>query len=226
VLLTGRPSARFLARAIAGAVAVVAGAGIASAVEITTPQVIADYPHDTAAFTQGFLLHDGVFFESTGLYGSSSLRRVDRFTGVVQQQIPIDPDFFAEGLARVDDRLIQLTWQENIAWVYDIHTFQRLDSFAYDGEGWGLCYDGTRLVMTDGSSTLFFRDPDTFQLLGQIGVTRDGSSVSNLNELECVGNLVYANVWLTDAILRIDPANGVVLTEIDARGLLTPRSTP
>jgi hypothetical protein len=118
--------------------------------------------------------------------------------------------------------LIQLTWQENIAWVYDIHTFQRLDSFAYDGEGWGLCYDGTRLVMTDGSSTLFFRDPDTFQLLGQIGVTRDGSSVSNLNELECVGNLVYANVWLTDAILRIDPANGVVLTEIDARGLLTP----
>ena len=213
----------YLKRAVVPAVvAVMAASGLAQAVGFATPEVITFYPHDTDAFTQGLLLHEGEFYESTGLYGFSSLRRVNPITGVVLQQADLDPALFGEGLARVGDRLIQITFQENIANVYDIDTFQRLDSFVYGGQGWGLCYDGDRLVMTNGSSNLFFRDPDTFAVLGQIQVTIDGSPIANLNELACIGNLVYANVWLTDTILRIDPATGVVLTEIDAQGLLTP----
>ena len=200
-----------------------AGSTAALAVEQTTPQVLAVFPHDTAAFTQGLLLHGGVFYESTGLYGQSTLRRVDPATGAVLELRNLSSSVFGEGLARVADRLIQLTWQEHVAFVWDLQTFAGLGGFTYGGQGWGLCHDGTRLVMSDGSSNLYFRDPDTFAVLGQVQVTLDGFAVSNLNELECVGSLVYANVWLTDTILRIDPVTGEVLTQIDASGLLTPQ---
>jgi glutaminyl-peptide cyclotransferase len=184
--------------------------------------VLAIHPHDPQAYTQGLVWHGGELYESDGLYGRSSLRRVDPATGTVKRKIDLEPRLFAEGLALVGERLIQLTWREGLAPVYDRATFKRLAEFHYDGEGWGLCYDGRRLVMSDGSDRLFFRDPKTFAALGSVAVTRDGVPVPQLNELECVGGAVWANVWQTDDILRIDPASGRVTGVAEATGLLTP----
>jgi glutamine cyclotransferase len=185
-------------------------------------KVLSKHPHDPSAFTQGLLLKDGELYESTGLEGRSSLRRVDPATGEVRQQIEVPAEFFAEGLARVEDRLLQLTWQDGVAFEYDQESFEKQGEFKYDTEGWGLCYDGQRLVMSDGTSTLFFRDPDTFERIGEVPVTLAGAPQAMLNELECVGNQVYANVWQTDTIVRIDPSTGAVGAVIDASGLLTP----
>ena len=188
--------------------------------QIERPQIIASYPHDPDAFTQGLLLHDGRLFESTGLTGRSTLRRVTLASGAVERSVSLASNLFGEGLALVDNRLIQLTWQNQVALVYDLD-FNSLGSFDYTGEGWGICHDGVRLVMSDGTARLSFRDPESFALLGGVEVTRDGTPVTRLNELECVGRLVYANVWQTDTIVRIDPASGTVLTTIDAANLLT-----
>lgn len=186
------------------------------------PRVVVEHPHDSRAFTQGLVHHGGVFYESTGLRGSSTLRRVEPTTGVVTRSIDLDASEFGEGLARVDDRLIQLTWQEGVAHVYDLSTFEPQGSFAYQGEGWGLCYDGERLVMSDGSDQLFFRDPISFEVVGAMSVVDEGEPVFQLNELECVDGVVLANVWMTENIVVIDPDTGVVLQQIDASGLLTP----
>lgn len=185
-------------------------------------KVLATRPHDPQAFTQGLFLADGVLFESTGLNGESTLRRVDPDTGAVLQRVDLPETVFAEGLARVGDRLIQLTWQNRVAYVYDRTTFREIGRHAYDTEGWGLCHDGRRLVMSDGTSTLYFRNPATFEVVGQVAVTLNGAPRDMLNELECVGNRVYANVWQTDTIVRVDPATGVVDAVIDASSLLTP----
>jgi glutaminyl-peptide cyclotransferase len=128
---------------------------------------------------------------------------------------------FGEGLARVENRLIQLTYRNGLAHVYDLASFEALQTHQYQGEGWGLCHDGKRLIMTDGSDRLTFRDPSSFEVIGSVPVQEDGAPQFNLNELECVGGEVYANVWQTDRILRIDPETGTVLTEIDASGLLS-----
>jgi glutaminyl-peptide cyclotransferase len=187
-------------------------------------KVLATRHHDPAAFTQGLLVHGGSLYESTGLYGSSSLREVDPVSGAVKRKVEVPSEFFAEGLALVDDRLIQLTWKEQKARVYTLAGFAPAGELHYDGEGWGLCWDGKRLVMTDGSDKLTFRDPKTFAFLGEVTVTRAdrmGERVLELNELECVDGVVYANVWQSDEILRIDPANGRVTAVIDASGLLT-----
>lgn len=192
----------------------------AAAVPSVRPEVLGSVPHDVAAFTQGLLLHEGTLYESTGLQGRSSVRRVNPSTGEVLQSVRLPAEEFGEGLARVEDRLVQLTWKNGVAHVYDL-ALTELTHFNYDGEGWGLCFDGQRLIMSDGSSSLFFRDPSTFELLGSVEVKADGVPVEELNELECVGSLVYANVWQTDAIVRIDPSTGEVLTRIDASGLLT-----
>ena len=178
-------------------------------------------PHDPFAFTQGLLLHEGSLFESTGLRGRSSLRQVEPESGKILQKIELEDDYFAEGLERVDDRLIQLTWQSKKAFEYRLSDFSKLGEFEYDTEGWGLCYDGERLIMSDGSDQLFFRDPSTFELEGNVIVTLAGDTINMLNELECVGDDVYANVWQTDQILRIDADSGVVEATIDAAGLLT-----
>ncbi len=183
------------------------------------PSVHAEHPHDVGAFTQGLLLHDGHFYESTGLNGRSSLRRVDPASGDVLAQVDIDERFFAEGLALVDGRLIQLTWQAGEAFVYDAESLEPLNGFKYEGEGWGLCYDGERLVMSDGGSSLEFRDPITFEPIGEIEVTLDGGTLKNLNELECVGDRIWSNVWLTDMIVEIDPTNGAVTSVVDAARL-------
>jgi glutamine cyclotransferase len=185
-----------------------------------TVHVIVTYPHDPDAFTQGLVwAGDGDLFESTGLRGASSLRRVELATGTVQQHHALDAPYFGEGLAQVDDRLIQLTWQENTAFVYDAATFTQTATFTYAGEGWGLCYDGTRLVMSDGSATLTFRDADTFEVTGSIGVTLASRPLEKLNELECVDGHVYANALGDEHLYEIDPATGAVTTVIDASGL-------
>ena len=163
-------------------------------------------------------------FESTGATGAlSTLREVDPVSGEIQRILTIDDPYYAEGLERVDDRLIQLTWQNGLAFEYDLESFDRLQDFNYGGEGWGLCLDGERLVMSDGTDRLQFRDPASFEEIApRVSVTLDGQPVPRLNELECVGGTVWANVWETDTIVGIDPASGVVTAVVDAAGLERP----
>ncbi len=195
-------------------------------VEILVPEVIAVYPHDPDSYTQGLLLYeDGVFYESDGgsaPYGrQSSLRRVDLETGEVLQQVDINEDIFAEGLALVDDRLIQLTWRAQAAVVFDRETFEPIEIFEYFGEGWGLCYDGVALYMSNGSANITVRDPQTFDPIRTFEVTVFDVPVEDLNELECVDGHVYANVWRTDTIVRIDMQTGIVDGVIDGSVLLS-----
>ena len=187
-----------------------------------SPVVVRRLPHDRGAFTEGLLLEGGALYESTGEFGTSTLREVDLATGLVLRSVALPDEEFGEGLAWVESKLIQLTYRNGIAHVYDAATFEETGRFEYDGEGWGLCYDGARLIMTNGSDRLFFRDPDSFELLGDVPVTLDGAPLPGVNELECVRGEVFANVFPTQAIVRIDPETGRVLTRIDARGLLTP----
>jgi glutamine cyclotransferase len=183
-------------------------------------QVVAEYPHDADAFTQGLVwAREDELFESTGQRGASTLRRVRIDTGAVLEVHELGEEYFGEGLAKIDDRLIQLTWQEETAFVYD-ESFAETGDFQYSGEGWGLCFDGERLVMSDGSSTLAFRDPESFEVDGKIRVEHDGTSLSSLNELECVGDRVYANVLNDNRIYEIDPASGQVTAVIDATALV------
>lgn len=190
-------------------------------VEQLTVEVLSTREHDAGAFTQGLLLHEGKFYESTGLNGGSSLREIDFETNEILRGVRLPEEIFAEGLALVDDRLIQLTWLNGGAIVWDLETFEVAGIFEYEGEGWGLCYDGESLWMSDGSASLFQRDPETFELLETLDVTLDGVPVDQLNELECVEDAVYANVWYTDYILKIDTASGEVTAVIDASNLLT-----
>jgi glutaminyl-peptide cyclotransferase len=183
--------------------------------------VVRSYPHDPEAFTQGLLLHKGKLYESTGLPGRSSLRRVDLATGRVEARIPLAYPLFGEGLALVGSHLYQLTWQDHRALVWDVSTFEKVREHYYGGEGWGLCFDGERLVMSDGSDQLVFRDPQTFAETGRVAVRHAGRPLRLLNELECAGGAVYANVWMQTAIARIDPASGQTTGWIDASGLLS-----
>jgi len=171
--------------------------------------------HDRTAYTQGLVLHDGALFESTGKYGYSTLREVEPATGIVRRSVPLPDEIFAEGLALVGERLVQLSWREGRALEWDLATFQGLGELDYEGEGWGLCYDGSRLIMSDGSDRLTFRDATTFAPIGSVAVHLDGQPLRNLNELECVDGAVYANVWRETDIVRIDPASGDVTALID-----------
>lgn len=192
-----------------------------AAVESLSVRVLRAFPHDPGAYTQGLLWWDGKLYESTGQYGRSDLRRLDPGTGAVERQVDISPAYFGEGLARVGDRLIMLTWKAQRAFVFGIERFDERRTFRYEGEGWGLCNDGGRLVMSDGSDRLTFRDPGTFAVLGEVAVTLRGFPLTQINELECVGDSVYANVYQTDFLVRIDPAGGRVTHYIEASGLLT-----
>ena len=185
-------------------------------------KVIATYPHDIDAFTQGLVYREGFLYESTGRYGESSLRKVRLGTGQVVQERRVDKRYFAEGLTSWQNHLIQLTWREGQGFVYDLASFKPLRNFTYKGEGWGLTHDGKRLILSDGSATLRFLNPDTFAEMGQIHVQDRGAPVLNLNELEFVNGEIYANVWHTDRIARIAPDTGAVLAWIDLAGLLRP----
>lgn len=193
----------------------------AHAVPTVQPVVLAAHPHDTSAFTQGLVWNEGSFYESTGLYGRSSLRQVDPATGKVLRSVPLPDTEFGEGLALVGERLVQLTWREELAHTYELSTFARGRDYRYAGEGWGLCFDGWQLVMSDGTERLQFRDAQSFELRSSVQVTLDGAGLDQLNELECVGDTVLANVWQTSRIVQIDKSSGQVLLDIDARGLLS-----
>lgn len=184
------------------------------------PEVVQTLPHDPQAFTQGLVFHQGSFFESTGRYGRSDLRQVRIEDGSVVRSRPLEARFFAEGLALVGDRLIQLSYREQTALVYDRESFEEIERISYEGEGWGLCYDGTVLWMSDGSSSLQRRDAQSFELLGRLDVQLEGRAVPRLNELSCVGEHVYANVWLSNELVRIRTSDGRVDAVIDASALV------
>lgn len=183
--------------------------------------IVETLTHDTDAFTQGLEIDDGRLFESTGLVGRSSIRELDLDSGDVLRQEAV-PDVFAEGLTVLDDSAIQLTWQDGVAYRYDAETFEVTDTYAYEGEGWGLCDNGTELVMSNGTPTLAFRDTETFELLSSVEVTLSGSPVSMLNELECVDGLVWANIWQSSLIVHIDPDSGDVVGVLNAQTLTPP----
>jgi glutaminyl-peptide cyclotransferase len=185
-------------------------------------RVLTTYAHDPAAYTQGLLWHAGYLFESTGQYGESRLRRVDLGSGEVVQERDLPDSVFGEGLSRVGDRLVQLTWRAGRAWVYDLETFRLVDEMAYETEGWGLCYDGAWLWLSDGTHRLIKHDAQTFDRLGELEVTSGGRPQSRLNELECAEGWIYANIYGSDDIVQIDPLTGEVTAIIDASGLLTP----
>ena len=186
-------------------------------------QVVNSYPHDADAFTQGLLYVDGVLYESTGIKRTpSSLRQVDLTTGEVTQFLDVGSEYFGEGLVLWQDKLIQLTWQNRVAFVYDRDSFERLNTWEYDTEGWGITHNGRCLIMSDGSDTLFFRDPDTFTVVDTVTVQDQNGPVRLLNELEFINGEVWANVWQTNRIVRIDPVTGQVLGNIDFTGLLDP----
>jgi len=187
---------------------------------LMTYQVLNVYPHDPSAFTQGLIYLDGFLYESTGLYGESSLRKVVLETGEVLQQVTLSSDCFAEGLTVWEETLIQLTWREGMGFVYDTSDFTLVSQFSYPMEGWGLTQDGERLIMSDGSSTLYFLVPETLQVVGTVTVTFEGEEIQQLNELEFVRGEVYANIWKTDDIIRLDPETGEVTGWIDLTGIL------
>ena len=185
-----------------------------------TYEVINTYPHDPEAFTQGLIYLNGFLYESTGIWGRSSLRKVDIETGEVLQMISLDEEDFGEGLTIWEDTLVQITWQEGTGYVYDLVDFSLQEQFNYDTEGWGLAQDGEILIMSDGSSELYFLDPESFQLKDSITVTYQGKEIRWLNELEFIEGEVYANVYQTDNIVRINPETGQVTGWIDLGGIL------
>ena len=183
-------------------------------------RVLAEYPHDPGAFTQGLVYTDGILYEGTGLYGGSSLRKVELETGEVLQIYSLPREYFGEGIAIHGQRILQLTWQNRGGFIYDRDTFDLLDTFSYPTEGWGLTHDGTRFFMSDGTSTLHFWDLDTLEEIGQVQVHDENGPVPCLNELEYIDGQVYANIWQTDYVAVIDPASGQVAAWIDLAGLL------
>lgn len=187
---------------------------------VAAATVVRSWPHDPDAFTQGLVFHDSTLYESTGRFGASSLREVALETGEVVRRAAVPKQFFAEGIAAIGDRIFQLTWQNGVGFVYDRRTFEMETTFGYDGEGWGLTTDGTSLIMSDGTYRIRFLDPTTFQLVRDLEV-RDGRSyVYDINELEWVRGEIWANVWHTERIARIDPATGRVVGWVDLAGIL------
>jgi glutaminyl-peptide cyclotransferase len=191
-----------------------------AAPELWDYEIVNEYPHDPGAFTQGLVFVDSTLYESTGRYGESTLRRVRLETGEVLQRRALDSMYFAEGLTEVGGRLIQLTWQTQVGFVYDRATLDSLAQFQYAGEGWGLTYDGSKLILSDGSATLRFLDPTTFRQIGQLEVHDENGPLPSLNELEMMGGDLLANVWQTDRIVVIDLESGRVKARVDLTGLL------
>jgi glutaminyl-peptide cyclotransferase len=185
--------------------------------QIYTYKIVKTYPHDTSAFTEGLLFDNGFLYESTG--ESSSLRRVDLESGNVLQKVSLPEEYFGEGLTVVNGLLVQLTWQNHIGFIYDRTTLSLLENFSYFTEGWGLTYDGNRLIMSDGTSNLTFLDPVTFQTIGHVSVHDANTPVTNINELEYVNGDIYANIWLQQKIAIINPQTGQVKGWIDLTGI-------
>ena len=182
-------------------------------------QVINTWPHDREAYTQGLAYHDGNLFESTGLRGSSSLRRVELKTGKIKKKVDVAREYFAEGMTIFQDKIFQLTWQEQTGFVYDLKKLKQEGEFSYEGQGWGLTHDNQSLIMSDGTNKIRFLDPATFKLQRTISVYEDGQPLTELNELEYIKGEIYANIWKTNRIVRIDPTTGKINAWIDMSGL-------
>lgn len=183
-------------------------------------EVVKAWPHDREAFTQGLVFRGGNLIESTGLNGQSTLREVDPESGRVLKQVALAPVYFAEGVAVIAAQVFQLTWQNGKGFVYDADTFQLLKEFRYEGEGWGLTTDGKALILSDGTSRIRILDPVTFSVQRTLAVTMNGKPRDRLNELEYIHGEIFANVWQTDEVVRIDPATGIVRGIVDFSGLL------
>jgi glutaminyl-peptide cyclotransferase len=216
-LLRSFPAIMFLCWALA--------APLRATVPVYDYEVVHVYPHDPEAFTEGLFYLNGYLYESTGLEGHSSIRKVRLQTGEVLERHDIPGAYFGEGIVNWGSRLIELTWQSHVGFVYDLKTFKPLGDFHYDGEGWALTQDGTQIFMSDGTSTLRVLNPKTLLPAGMIPVTLDGKPVERLNELEWVKDEIFANVWQTNWILRIDPRDGHVVGIVDMRGLLPAEDT-
>jgi len=173
------------------------------------------YPHNTGSYTEGLEWHDSTLYESTGNKGQSKLARVSLSTGKDIQKIDIGKDYFGEGITVLNGKIYQLTYEEGKCFVYDFKTFKKLKEFSYSGEGWGMTNDGKYLIMDDSSNNLYYRDPETFQVVKSIGVTDNNGPLAKINELEYADGVIYANVWLTNYIVKIDPASGNVLAKAD-----------
>jgi glutamine cyclotransferase len=193
---------------------------------VATVNVIRTFPHDTSAYTQGLVWHEGFLYESTGRTGSSSLRKVELETGKVLRRISVPEPYFAEGLALLGGRLHQLTWQQQTGFIYELDTFRQVGTFPYEGEGWGLTTDGRSLILSDGSSQLRFVSPQGYALQRTVTVKDGTEYVNDLNELEWVKGEVWANVWHTNRIARIDPQTGRVKAWVDLTGVMAPQPDP
>jgi glutamine cyclotransferase len=185
-------------------------------------KVLNSYPHDSLAFTQGLVFEDGFLYESTGLYGRSTVRKVELETGKAMKLHKLPNNYFGEGLTIFRDKIIQLTWESRVGFVYDKNTFRLLSQFSYPTQGWGITHDGSRLIMSDGTSVLHFLDTETFKQIGQLEVFDADGPVNNINELEFVKGQIYANIWPTDRIAIISPQTGRVTGWVNLTGLFRP----
>ncbi len=185
-------------------------------------QVVRAYPHDPEAFTEGLFYLHGDLYEATGLNGRSEIRKEDLATGQVTMRQTLPDGYFGEGIVAWDGRLMQLTWRNQVGFIYDLKTFNPIGQFPYPGEGWALTKDDRRIIMSDGTPVLRFLDPHTLKEIGRVTVTADGRPLRNLNELEWVKGEVLANIWMTDRIARIDAESGRVVGWIDLRGIISP----
>jgi glutamine cyclotransferase len=184
-----------------------------------TYEIVNTFPHDPKAFTQGLAFHDGNLYESTGHHGSSSLRKVELKTGKVKKKYNVPQEYFAEGMAILQGKIFQLTWQSHKCFVYDLKSFDVLSEFHHEGEGWGMTSDGKLLIISDGTNQLRFMDPNTFLPVRTINVLNHNQPLTNLNELEYIKGEIYANIWHSERIVRIDPASGKILGWIDLSGI-------
>lgn len=184
-----------------------------------TYKVVAEYPHDTNSYTQGLIFRNGFLYESTGKYGQSKIRKIRLDSGEVVQEYSLAAEYFGEGLCQVNDKLIQLTWKENTGFVYDMD-LKKIDEFSYDAQGWGLTFDGKHLIMSDGTSALFFLDPTTYEVVDKVLVRLGATRMSNINELEYINGLVFANKFMDDMVYLIQPTDGKVVGRINLEKLL------
>lgn len=218
-----RSGTRTLTAALVAWAVLLAPATVAAQVPVYGFEVVQTWPHDRHAFTQGLIWRDGALYESTGR-SPSTIRRVRLEDGAVLQRRVLGPEIFGEGLTELNGRLLSLTWTDGRAFVWNPADLSLTDEFTYDGEGWGLTTDGTRLILSDGTPRLRFFDGQTFAPIGEVPVTLEGRPIGKLNELEWIDGEVWANIWQTDHIVRIDPTTGQVIGIIDLTGLLPDRS--
>lgn len=207
-------------------VVIAAAANRDRGIPVSRYRVVAEYPHDPQAFTQGLMIHDGKLYEGTGLKGRSSLRRVDLETGQVETQMELDGQFFGEGVACCNRTIYQLTWQNRTAILYQPETLEFVKTIRFPGEGWGLTSDGKQLILSDGTSTLKFLDPATLEVTQRLPVKAARKPVKNLNELEFIQGEIWANIWYSDRIARINPQTGEVVGWIDLSALYPLKQRP